>query len=345
MDKLDLHPRIMKALKKSKINTLSVVLGLSGPDLARTTDLSARDVQLLQKSVADCVPRLPAVTVLQLYKNNGPPSLVVKKLSMGCHLLDKALKGGIISRGITEISGESASGKTQFCLQLSLTVQLPEENGGLAGETAYICTEDAFPNKRLYQMIESKQMSGVLKGLWKDGSQPGDHIYVEHIADVEGLIGYLQRKLPALMKKAKVRLVVVDSIAALFRCEYSAHESVARAKQLSIIARELHQLYTKHNIPVICVNQVTASMKKTSTLKTENVPALGLSWANHVTTRILLSRTNQIAPPETLSVPTEQSATSHMLRYLEVKFAPHLPMMTLPYCVNNSGVQGLRCQL
>lgn len=51
-------------------------------------------------------------------------------------------------------------------------------------ETAYICTEDAFPNKRLYQMIESKQMSGVLKGLWKDGSQPGDHIYVEHIADV-----------------------------------------------------------------------------------------------------------------------------------------------------------------
>lgn len=41
--------------------------------------------------------------------------------------------GGIISRGITEIAGESASGKTQFCLQLSLTVQLPEENGGLAG--------------------------------------------------------------------------------------------------------------------------------------------------------------------------------------------------------------------
>ncbi|CAE1244586.1 XRCC3 [Acanthosepion pharaonis] len=98
-----------------------------------TTDLSARDVQLLQKSVADCVPRLPAVTVLQLYKNDGPPSLVVRKLSMGCHLLDKALKGGIISRGITEIAGESASGKTQFCLQLSLTVQLPEENGGLAG--------------------------------------------------------------------------------------------------------------------------------------------------------------------------------------------------------------------
>ena len=46
----------------AKINTLSGVLGLSGPDLARATDLSAHEVQLLQKSVADCVPRLPAVT-------------------------------------------------------------------------------------------------------------------------------------------------------------------------------------------------------------------------------------------------------------------------------------------
>ena len=41
--------------------------------------------------------------------------------------------GGILSRGITEISGESASGKTQFALQLSLTAQLPETSGGLDG--------------------------------------------------------------------------------------------------------------------------------------------------------------------------------------------------------------------
>jgi len=36
-----------------------------------------------------------------------------------------------MSHCITEVSGESASGKTQLCLQLCLTVQLSRDNGGL----------------------------------------------------------------------------------------------------------------------------------------------------------------------------------------------------------------------
>ena len=32
--------------------------------------------------------------------------------------------------GLTEIAGESASGKTQLCMQLCLTTQLPETMGG-----------------------------------------------------------------------------------------------------------------------------------------------------------------------------------------------------------------------
>ena len=82
-------------------------------------------------------------------------------------------------------------------------------------------------------------------------------------------------------------------------------------------------------------------MKKMTTSKTENVPALGLSWANHVTTRIILSRTDQIAPPEALSTQVGQETTSYKLRYLEVKFAPHIPMITVPYYIDHSGVQGL----
>jgi RecA/RadA recombinase len=44
-----------------------------------------------------------------------------------CHL-----PGGLLSRGITEIAGESASGKTQLCMQMCLTVQLPHELGGFS---------------------------------------------------------------------------------------------------------------------------------------------------------------------------------------------------------------------
>jgi len=44
-----------------------------------------------------------------------------------------------MSHGITEISGESASGKTQLCLQLCLTVQLSQDSGGLdAGKSCVV---------------------------------------------------------------------------------------------------------------------------------------------------------------------------------------------------------------
>lgn len=70
---------------------------------------------------------------MDLLHGKCPDNLILKKLTTGCKLLDEVLQGGLVSHGITEISGESASGKTQLCLQLSLNVQLPESQGGLNG--------------------------------------------------------------------------------------------------------------------------------------------------------------------------------------------------------------------
>ena len=54
-----------------------------------------------------------------------------KHVSTGAKLLDEFLGGGIPLKGITEICGESSSGKTQFGLQLALRAQLPVNHGGL----------------------------------------------------------------------------------------------------------------------------------------------------------------------------------------------------------------------
>ena len=45
----------------------------------------------------------------------------VKTVSTGSKELDEMLKGGIESNSITEIFGESRSGKTQLCLTLCVT--------------------------------------------------------------------------------------------------------------------------------------------------------------------------------------------------------------------------------
>lgn len=76
-------------------------------------------------------------------------------LSFGCSALDKCTRGGIVTRGITELCGISGAGKTQLLLQLSLTVQLPPELGGLNGGVAFICTENSFPSKRLFEMSKT----------------------------------------------------------------------------------------------------------------------------------------------------------------------------------------------
>lgn len=47
--------------------------------------------------------------------------------------MDSQLAGGVLVPGVTELSGVSAAGKTQLCLQLSLVVQLAKGQGGLNG--------------------------------------------------------------------------------------------------------------------------------------------------------------------------------------------------------------------
>ena len=61
------------------------------------------------------------------------------KLSTGDKELDDWLEGGLSSSGsIVEISGESGTGKSQFALQLCLSVQKPIEFGGLNGRMNYL---------------------------------------------------------------------------------------------------------------------------------------------------------------------------------------------------------------
>lgn len=63
---------------------------------------------------------------------------------------------------------------------------LPEHTGhsGFSG-AVYICTEDAFPSKRLWQLIEQQQK--LRTDVPEEVTQKirfSDHIFIEHVADV-----------------------------------------------------------------------------------------------------------------------------------------------------------------
>lgn len=49
-------------------------------------------------------------------------------------------------------AGEAAASKTQLCLQLLLSAQLPQQYGGLDGAAVYVYTEGDPAMRRLHQL-------------------------------------------------------------------------------------------------------------------------------------------------------------------------------------------------
>ncbi|XP_076306083.1 DNA repair protein XRCC3-like [Tachypleus tridentatus] len=330
-----LPPRVVEALKKAKLNTCKSVLNLSDIELSKQTKLSQHDVSAVKQAVSQEVLHSSFITAYQLQLPECPPDLVIRKLSTGCPMLDQLFRGGMLMRGVTEIAGESASGKTQFCLQLSLQAQLPESIGGLNATVAYICTEDSFPSKRLQQLIQ-----GMKKNKPQEASKINfsDQIYISQIGDVESMWKCVKVTLPNLLKLKKVKLVIIDSVAALFRCEYDLNQTVQRAYDLQTLGYLLHKIALDFGALVICVNQVSAVVDQggSSSIQEKIVPSLGLAWSNLVTTRVMLSRTSYVYNE------TSMQLKVHLpIRKLQVLYAPNLLPNHIYFVVTSDCVKGI----
>ncbi|XP_021257713.1 DNA repair protein XRCC3 isoform X1 [Numida meleagris] len=346
-DQFDLNPKVIAALKKADIKSIKEVLNLSGADLQRLMKLSSADVECLLKTVSRALRKNCMLTALQLYQDKDCLSSQCQKLSLGCSVLDNLLRGGIPLVGITEIAGESSAGKTQIGLQLCLCVQYPYRYGGLESGAVYICTEDAFPSKRLQQLIaqQHKLRADVPPEIIQK-IRFGNSIFVEHAADLDTFHKCITKRISVLLTRGVVRLVVIDSIAALFRCEFGASDSILKARYLQTFGAQLHGLSTRFRAPIMCINQVTDAVSEAEAVQCGDssasrvFPALGITWANQLLMRLMVSRVPQ---PEPLP-----GAVSHLpasVRTLRVVFAPHLPPSFCCYTVKLEGVKGMKSVL
>ncbi|KAG2297295.1 hypothetical protein Bca52824_043964 [Brassica carinata] len=230
------------------------------------------------------------------------------KLTTGCETLDECLRGGFPCDSLTEIVAESGCGKTQLCLQLSLCAQLPISNGGLDGSALYLHSEFPFPFRRLHQLSRSFHLSNP--SIYADhNDNPCDHVFVQNVHSVDHLFDVMP-KIESFVKTSKTRLplklIVLDSVAALFRSEFDNTPSDLRKRASCFfkISGKLKQLASKFGLAVVITNQVTDFVESSdglSGLRIGNlrclyssgrrvVPALGLAWANCVNSRVFISR-------------------------------------------------------
>lgn len=96
--------------------------------------------------------------------------------------------------------------------------------------------------------------------------------------------------MPLLLSRGMARLLVIDSVAAPFRCEPGGPASAPRARRLQALGAALRQLSATYRSPVLCVNQVGALPARPPPRKTlgdwaaaVGPPQLTLVWPFQVT--------------------------------------------------------------
>ena len=169
------------------------------------------------------------------------------RIQTGSKSLDELLGGGVEANAITEAYGKFASGKTQLGFQLSVNVQRPVEGGGLGGKTLFIDTEGTFRPDRIEQISKA---SGA------DSKQVLENILVVRATTTDQQILAVERA-DKLVRDSNIKLIIVDSLMALFRSEFIGRGALSeRQGKLNIHIHKLQKLADTFDLAVYITNQV-----------------------------------------------------------------------------------------
>jgi len=175
----------------------------------------------------------------------------VIKISTGSKNLNELLNGGFETGAISECFGPYGSSKTQIAHVLSVSAQLPREQGGAEGCVVYIDTENTFRPERIKQIAEGFGVDPdeALKSIFVARAYNSDHQML------------LAEKVEELIEKdnKNIKLVIVDSLTAHFRAEFVGRGTLAeRQQKLNRHMHTLAKVADVHNVCVYVTNQVMA---------------------------------------------------------------------------------------
>jgi DNA repair protein RadA len=173
-------------------------------------------------------------------------------IKTGSENLNGLLGGrGVETKAMTEAFGAYGSGKTQLGLQLAVNVQLPIDMGGANGKAVFIDTEGTFRPERVKQIAKT---SGV------DPEKVLDNILVARAFNSDHQI-LLIDKIGEMIKDGEpIKLVIIDSLTAHFRAEFSGRGQLAdRQQKLNRYLHTLMKLAEMHNLAIYVTNQVMAN--------------------------------------------------------------------------------------
>ncbi|KAF2317174.1 hypothetical protein GH714_014288 [Hevea brasiliensis] len=204
--------------------------------------------------------------------------------------------------------------------------------------------------------IPSSFISDAVNSSKNGNCNPCDNIYVQSVHSADQLLDMMP-KIESFIGNSKthfpVRLIVIDSVAALFRSEFgnTTSDLWRRSSLLFKISGKLKVLAKRYNLAVVVTNQVVdfvGSGEGVNGVRIGNLgslcssgrrvcPALGLAWASCVNSRLFLARDeNGLVDGDESSFPYWQTT-----RRLHIIFAPHLPYSSCELVIRREGVFGI----
>mgnify|MGYP001559451625 CR=1 FL=1 len=235
------------------------------------------------------------------------------KISTGSYDLNKILFGGYEKDIITTIYGPGGSGKTNLCILVTAS-QAKKQN-----KIIYMDTEGGFSIDRMKQLFENseEELDSLLKNihLLKPTS------FEEQEADFGKLLKYV--------KSGNISLIIIDSIAMLYRLELGDAIKSKDGEKIQEVNRKLaRQLRTlteisrKQNIPIIVTNQVYSEFVQDSNEKEEKrVSMVGGDLLKYWSKCII------------------EVQNSHSRRKLILRKHRSLPELELEFEITNSGIK------
>lgn len=140
----------------------------------------------------------------------------------------------------------------------------------------------------------------------------------------------LEKDLAVLCRYRKIGLVIIDSVAGVFRS--LSDDWILRARAMRRFKYLITRLQDQHRFAVVCVNQVTSIITDylnptVSSLSSDIKPCLGPIWTNIVATRLLLTKQTR-----------HHSRPS--VRTLTVEFSPFGCKRSAQFILQRQGVAG-----
>ncbi|EMS53753.1 DNA repair protein RAD51-like protein 4 [Triticum urartu] len=222
-------------------------------------------------------------------------------LPTGLEGIDTLLGGGLRKGQLTEITGQSSSGKTQVCLYSAAHVAARH-----MGLVLYLDTSNSFSPSRIAHILDELPISLIKEITLKlfdhviskhpiSNMQPKDvrlkrvmsSIICESVFDIFALFEVLDRLEVSLNGKVtngsnRICLLIIDSVSSLLAPIIGGKNSQGRSMMISV-AMILKKLAHKHNLSVLVTNHMVAGNGAPK-------PALGESWKAVPHIRLMISR-------------------------------------------------------